>query len=456
MPYIPHTDKEVKMMLEAMGASSMEELYKDVPEAIRLKRRLELPDPLSESELVRHVQVLAGQNRSARDLVSLLGGGAYFHHVPPAVDQVISRSEFYTSYTPYQAEVSQGTLQAIFEYQTMVCELLGMEVANASMYDGAEAAAEAVLMAERIRTKNSQGDIVLAGSMNPLYSSTIKTYLAHSSREIKEIQWTGQGATDLDALKKAASGSLAVVVQHPNYFGCMENLQEIADMCQKEGAVMVVAVTEALSMAMLEPPGAMGADIVAAEGQSLGIPMGFGGPHLGLFASRQKHMRKMPGRLAGRTNDTDGRDGYVLTIATREQHIRRGKATSNICTNQGLLALASAVYMSLLGPEGLKELAAINRSRCEYLKYRLEKEKAGKLCFAAPTFNEFVLDLERPPGPVLESMKQKGFLAGIPLGKHFPKIENAILVTVTEMNTKNELDRFADELAETLKEAPDA
>jgi len=452
MPYVPHTDDELEKMLEAVGASSLDELYRDIPEDIRLGRPLDLPAALSEADLVAHLNRLASKNAGANSMSCFLGGGTYNHYVPPAVDQLISRPEFYTAYTPYQPEVSQGTLQAIFEYQTMVCELLGMEVANASMYDGAEAAAEAVLMAERIRPKNREGAVVMSGSLNPLYKRTIRTYLEHRGREVLEAGYGPDGALDPDGLSRLAKSALAVVVQHPNYFGCLEDMEAAANVCEKEGAVFIVVVTEALSLGLLEPPGAFNADIAVAEGQSVGLPMGYGGPHLGMFASREEHVRKMPGRLAGETLDKDGRRGYVLTIATREQHIRRAKATSNICTNQGLMALASAVYMSLLGPSGITELAARNRDKCEKLKAGLAQISEVKQVFSGPTFNEFVLDLGADPAPVLSRMKEKGVLAGIPLAGDYPGLENAVLVAVTEMITDDEMDAYVAGLKAALKD----
>jgi glycine dehydrogenase subunit 1 len=448
MVYVPHTGDEVSEMLALIGADRVEDLWEAVPERIRLKRPLDLPGAMAEADMVRAVSGLAAMNRETRRC--FLGGGTYNHYVPPAVDHLISRAEFYTAYTPYQPEVSQGTLQALFEFQTMVCELTGMEVANASMYDGAQGAAEAALMAERINPKNRDGALVMARSLNPLYRSVVNTYLAHSGRDVIEVGCEESGTLDLAALKKAAGGALAVLVQHPNYFGCLENMDEIAAVCREADAVFIVVVTEPISLGMLEPPGSFGADIVAAEGQGLGIPMGFGGPHLGLFACREENVRKMPGRLAGETVDADGRRGYVLTLATREQHIRRAKATSNICTNQGILALAAAVYMALHGPEGIADLARVNRARCEYLKNKLEEAGAGKPLFAAPTFNEFALDLGTDPGPVLEEMAARGFMAGIPLGDDYPEFQSSILVTVTEMLNRDDLEAYAAALSGIL------
>ncbi len=452
MPFIPHTDEDVEQMLDRIGVETVEELFSTIPQQIHQQQETNIPEDLSEQDVIRTVQKMAERNRDCSRLRCFLGGGTYHHYIPPAVPQILSRSELYTSYTPYQAEFSQGTLQSMFEFQTMVCELFGMEVSNASMYDGAQAAAEAVLMALRIRPKNKTGKILMASSVHPLYKRAVRTYLAHFDREIEEIEFYSSGRMDLDRLRKDASEAVAVMVQHPNYFGVLERMDEIGDICNESEPVLIAVASEPLAMGMLEPPGSFGADIVAAEGQSLGIPMGFGGPHLGLFACRDEDKRKMPGRLVGMTVDREGRQGFVLTLATREQHIRRGKATSNICTNQGLMALAAAIYMSLAGPEGLDEIARTNRANCEYLKQRIEQQGAGKPAFSSPTFNEFVLDLSRDPEPVLKKMLDKGYLAGIPLKKEFPDLQTHLLITVTEMLGKDDLDGFARELAQSLAE----
>jgi len=452
MPFIPHTDDDIALMLAEIGIGSVDELFSTIPQKIRQQHEPAVPEALSEQELIRTVEKLARGNMDCSRLRCFLGGGTYNHYIPPAVPHILSRSEFYTSYTPYQAEFSQGTLQSIFEFQTMVCELFGMDVANASMYDGAQAAAEAALMALRIRPKDKNGKILMASSLNPLYKRTVRTYLAHLGREIEEIEYYSSGRMDLDRLRKDAGDAVAVLVQYPNYFGVLERMDEIGDICGESGPVLISVTSEPLAMGMLEPPSSFGANIVAAEGQSLGIPMGFGGPHLGLFACKNDDKRKMPGRLVGMTEDRDGRQGFVLTLATREQHIRRGKATSNICTNQGLMALAAAIYMGLTGPEGLEEIARVNRANSEYLKNLLEEKGAGKIAFSSPTFNEFVLDIAEDPGPVIEKMVRKGHLAGIPLKEEFPELETHLLVTVTEMLSKQDLDDFARDLKQCLSE----
>jgi glycine dehydrogenase subunit 1 len=453
MPYLPHTDRDIKEMLARIGVPNVEGLWKAIPEKIRLRRPLHLAPGQPEAELMAAEKALAGMNSDAGRLTCLLGGGTYFHYIPPAIDALTSRSEFYTAYTPYQPEISQGTLQAIFEFQTMVCELTGMPVANASMYDGAEALAEAVLMALRIRPKNKDGAIVLARAINPLYRRAVKTYLAHSGRKIVEIGFCPDGSLDLAALKAAAQGALCVAVQHPNYFGVLEPVADAAAVCKETGAVLISTFTEALALGLLQPPGALGADLCVGEGQSLGIPMGFGGPHLGLFCCGEDEMRKMPGRLVGETVDHEGRRGFVLTLATREQHIRRAKATSNICTNQGLMSLTAAIYLTLIGPQGLREIAEVNHARTEALKDALASAGAGRPAFSGPTFNEFAQDLGRDPAPVVKALVKDGYLAGIPLGPDYPELKNAMLLTATEMVPAEALAPFARALARAAKEA---
>lgn len=453
MPYLPHTEEDIREMLARIGAGGMEELWKAIPEKIRLRRPLNLPAGLPEAELVAAEKSLAGQNRDAGRLTCLLGGGTYHHFIPPAIDQITGRSEFYTAYTPYQPEISQGTLQAIFEFQTMICELTGMAVTNASMYDGAEALAEAVLMAERIRPKNKAGAIVIARAVNPLYRRAMRTYTAHCGRKVVEIGFGPDGCLDRAALQSAAAGALCIAVQSPNYFGVIEPLAEVSAICKEAGAAMIVTFAEALAFGLIEPPGRLGADIVAGEGQSLGIPMGFGGPHLGLFCCNEDDMRKMPGRLVGETVDHDGRRGFVLTLATREQHIRRAKATSNICTNQGLMSLTAAIYLTLLGPAGLREVAEVNHARAEALKDALASAGVGKPVFSGPIFNEFAWELGRDPAPVVRALVKDGYLAGIPLGPDYPELKNAMLLTATEMVPAGALGPFAAALARSVKEA---
>jgi len=442
--YSPHTDQEIKEMLLEIGAKSIEELFRQIPEDARLKKDLNLPAGIPEPKVEAELRRLSGKNQACSDLLCFAGGGVYRHYVPKAVDYLLSRSEFSTAYTPYQPEASQGTLQAIFEFQTMIAELTGMEVANASMYDGGEAVAEAVLMSQRV-SKNPDGSILVSEGLHPHYRRVIETYTRHLEFPKKTIPLTSNGQLDLDALKKIDDG-YCLVVQHPNYFGCLEQMDELAGLVKEKGWILVVAVVEALSMALLEPPGNFGAGIVAGEAQSFGIHPGFGGPLLGFFASKMDWVRKMPGRLVGETRDAEGRRGFVLTLATREQHIRRAKATSNICTNHSLMALAATIYLSLLGKQGLVKLAKINLERAHYLREKIRASKNLKLYFSAPVFNEMTLKLGRDAEEVVKELAKEKILAGVPLKHHFPQMQDALLITVTEMNDEEQIDLLVDKL----------
>jgi len=443
--YIPHTEEDVQKMLEAIGLKKVEDLFRVVLEEHRLSKPLTLPEPLSEPDLIRHLQGLQAPMAS-----SFLGGGAYYHFIPAVVSSLISRSEFYTAYTPYQPEISQGTLQAIFEYQTLMCQLTGMEVSNASLYDGASSLAEAVLMAQRI-TKRKK--VFLSEAIHPEYRKVIQTYIDPGQQEIVLIPFKkDEGRTDetvlFDLLKEDVG---AVVIQSPNFFGVIEDLHPIGKKIHDFGGLMIAGFSEAVAYGVLRPPGAMGADIVGGEGQSLGIPVSYGGPYLGIFTTQEKFVRNMPGRLVGETLDLEEKRGFVLTLATREQHIRRERATSNICTNEGLCALMATVFLSCLGKEGLKELAMMNLSKAEYAKKAVSGIRGCKLNFTAPTFNEFVLQIEKEPGEVLEKIKKEKILGGIPLIKFYPELDHHLLVTVTEMNSKEEIDRWAEALGKALK-----
>jgi len=450
MSSFPARAPDVQAMLAAIGVKDLSELWAAVPEAVRLKRPLELPAPLSEVELERELLRLAETNRDLKHNLCFLGAGTYAHHVPALIPALLSRGEFLTAYTPYQAEVSQGTLQAMFEYQTLIAELTGMEVSNASMYDGAEAAAEAVLMAGRLRPKNGAGPILISAGLNPAYRRTIATYLAHSGRELKTIPLAADGTIDLARLRAELAGALCVVVQSPNFFGCVEDGEAVAAALKNSGAVWIAVVTEALSLALLKPPGHFGADIVAGEGQSFGIPASFGGPHLGFLAGREADVRRMPGRLVGETVDHEGRRGYVLTLSTREQHIRREKATSNICTNHGLMALAATIYLARLGGRGLFELARQNHELMETLQRKL-----GALGlrprFSAPGFNEFTLELDTDAAAAAEKIARQGILAGLPLGRWFPEFKSCLLLAVTETLSEPDLDRLVGAFRELKK-----
>lgn len=445
MRYIPHTQEDIQTMLKFVGAKKVEDLFEVIPKEYRLSKPLNLPEPLSEPDLLRHLQELQSPAYS-----SFLGAGAYHHFIPSVVSALISRSEFYTAYTPYQPEISQGTLQAIFEYQTLVCQLTGMEVSNASMYDGASSLAEAVLMAERV-TKRKK--ILLSEAVHPEYRKVIQTYIDPDQQEIILIPYKkDEGRTDERRLSDLLDGEVGgVVIQSPNFFGVIEDLHPMADQAHEAGGLMIVGFSEAVAYGILKPPGEEGADIVAGEGQSFGIPLSYGGPYLGIFATREKFVRNMPGRLVGETVDLEGKRGFVLTLATREQHIRRERATSNICTNEGLCALMATIFLSCLGKRGLKELALMNLSKAEYAKKVASQIRGCKLVFSSPTFNEFILRIQGEPERVLEGLKGKKILGGFPLGRFYPEMNHHLLVTVTEMKTKEEIDCWAEALEKALK-----
>jgi glycine dehydrogenase subunit 1 len=440
MPYVPNTAEDRQAMLEAIGVGSIDELFAMVPGEVRLNRPLELPPALGEWELTAHVAELAGRNAPAGQSVSFLGAGSYDHFIPAVVDFVSARSEFYTSYTPYQAEASQGNLQALFEYQTLIAQLTGMDVSNASLYDGASAAAEAVLMA--LGATRRWGKVVTAASVHPEYRQVLHTYLANLDVELITLG-TPQGAVAPDELAAAVDDRTAcVLVQHPNFFGCLEEVRALADVAHAQGALFVVAV-DPISLGVLERPGDYGADVVVAEGQSLGNPMSFGGPSLGILACCEKFVRRMPGRLVGQTVDRRGKRCWVLTLQTREQHIRREKATSNICTNQGLFALRATVYLAAMGPEGMRSVAELCLQKARYARDRLAA--AGmEPAFDRPTFKEFAV---RAKGAGVDSLvdaaRRQGIFAGVPLGKWYPELADGLLVAVTEKRTKAEIDRLA-------------
>ncbi len=443
--YIPHTEEDCRKMLEAIGLKKVEDLFEPIPRGFRLSQPLNLPEPLSEPDLLRTLQGLQSPL-----FESFLGAGAYHHFIPAVVSALASRSEFYTAYTPYQSEISQGTLQAIFEYQTLMCQLTGMEVSNASMYDGASGLAEAVLMAHRI-TKRKK--VLLSQAVHPEYRKVIQTYIDPDQQEIIRIPYgKEEGRTDSRVLSDLLDGEVgAVVLQNPNFFGAVEDLHPLIEKVHENGSLMIVGFGEAIAYGILKPPGAMGADIVAGEGQSLGIPLSFGGPYLGIFTTREKFVRMMPGRLVGETVDLGGKRGFVLTLAAREQHIRRERATSNICTNEGLCALMATIFLSCLGKEGLRELAIMNLSKKEYAKEIVLRIPGCQTAFSSPTFNEFVLRIGGEPEKVLEKLKEKKIVGGLPLAKFYPELRQHILITVTEMNTKEGIDLWAEVLEKALK-----
>ena len=438
MRYIPHTAGDVTQMLERIGVATLEDLFVEVPESVRLKRPLDIHEPASETELLRELKVLALGNATPETHKSFLGGGAYHHFIPTVIDLLISRSEFYTAYTPYQPEISQGTLQAVFEFQTLICQLTGMDAANASMYDGASACAEAVLMAMRLTRRKK---VLLSKALNPRYRGVVATYCRYLNMELVDVAVAADGRTDLEDLAAKLDDSTAVVVAgYPNYFGVIEDVAVLAEKSHEHGAKLVTAVAEPIALGLLKSPGELGADIVAGDGQSFGLPLAFGGPYVGFFAVRQKDVRGMPGRLVGETTDLEGQRGFVLTLATREQHIRREKATSNICSNQGLCALMATIFMSLLGKQGLREMAEQNLAKAAYARKQLSGIKGFSLVFDGPAFNEFVVRSEAPVAEVLSRLEEAGILGGIPLGEDYPEMADCFLVCVTEQNQREEID----------------
>jgi len=438
---------DLQEMLEAIGVDSVDRLFECLGD-LALDRPFDLPGPLSDGELREYFQRLDAMNRvPGRDMVSFLGAGAYRHDVPSAVDHLLLRGEFLTVYTPYQPEVTQGTLQAIFEFQTLVSLLTGLDVANASLYEGASAFTEAVLMADRIQKKRKK--VVVSRTIHPQYRAVLRSYAKNLDLEIVEIGWDARGATDAEALAAAVDEeTICVAVQSPNYFGVVEGWQTAAEVAHEHGALSIAVVAEALSLALLESPGAAGCDIAVGEGQSFGLPLSFGGPYLGFLATRDKHKRAMPGRLAGQTVDSEGERAWVLTLSTREQHIRREKATSNICTNQALCALGATIYLSLYGKRGLRRLAEVNLQRAAALRRRLVETDGLSAAFDGPVFNELTVRSAEPVARVLRDLEEAGVLAGVPLGPDYPELEDCFLMAVTEANPPADVDRLLRALEE--------
>ncbi len=445
MSYIQNTDTDRKEMRERIGVSSFDELLEPIPERLRFKGTLGLDEPLAEAAVSAHLGALAGKNRPASRAVSFLGGGIYDRHIPALVRYVTSRSEFYTSYTPYQAEVSQGTLQAIYEYQSLICRVTGMDVSNASMYDGATALAEAALMASSIARG---GAVLVPRALSPAYRAVLDTYAAARDITLEEIPYANDGRLDLDRVSSALKNkTAAVILAQPNYFGLVEPSRELSDLAHGAGALLIACV-DPVSCAVLAPPGEYGADIAVGEGQSLGLPQSYGGPLLGFMAVKSEHVRRMPGRLISGTADLDGKRGYVMTLQTREQHIRREKATSNICSNEALCALSAAVYLTALGEQGFREVAAQSYAKSHALYSMLAGTNGCELPFGAGFFQEFVLKLPTGAAAFLKNARAAGVLGGIPLGAAFPELgERAVLVAVTEKRTKEELELYRDLVA---------
>ncbi len=448
MRYTPHTPADRDHMLRAIGVDAVEALYRHIPAPLRARARIDLPPGLTEQAVRRRLAALAARNAAAGDWSLFLGGGIYQHFIPGAVDAVISRSEFATSYTPYQPEVSQGTLQAQFEFQTLICQLTGMEVANAGVYDGASAAAEAVLMARRLQPA-SRRRVLVSRALHPQYRAVVASYLKNlSDVELEEIPFDAAGATDLDALAKNLNDrAMCALVGYPNFFGVIEDLAAIQSACARAGAQLISVTAEALALGLLKPPGEFQVDIAVGEGQSLGVPMSLGGPAFGFFAARKKFVRSLPGRLVGETVDVEGRRGFVLTLATREQHIRREKATSNICTSQTLCVLAATVFLSLLGKSGLRRMAEINVLRAHGAQRKLGERAGLEARFSAPWFNEFVVRAPRAREIFARCAAQK-IIPGIALEDFYPELKDCLLVCVTEMNEPEEIDRLVEACAQ--------
>jgi glycine dehydrogenase subunit 1 len=441
MDYVPHTPEDQRQMMEKIGIRSIAELFVDIPEKYQIRKLINLPPALSEQEVFALMKGISARN--AIPPITLVGAGVYHHYIPSVVGHVISRSEFYTAYTPYQAEISQGILQAIYEYQTMIAHLTGMQVANASMYDGASAMAEAAVLAAKTLNRKK---IVMVRSVHPEYRQVVRTYAWSNGYEVVEVPYGKSGQLDQDALLTAVDeNTAAVLTQSPNFFGIIEDISLIESAVHGKGALLVSGFTEATSLGVLKPAGAMGADFVVGEGQSFGNPMNYGGPYLGIFASTDKFLRKIPGRLAGATVDREGKRGFVLTLQTREQHIRRERATSNICSNEALCALAAAVYLVSLG-KNLRKLAELNVRKAHYLRQKISTLKGWEIVFPAPVYNEFIVrctDLQKAN----QKLQAEGIIGGYEVEKEYPELKNTLLFCATEMLTKDDIDKVVSLLA---------
>jgi glycine dehydrogenase subunit 1 len=448
--FVPHTDADDARMLAALGLTSLDDLFRQIPAGIAYQGPLDMPAGLAEPEVLRDLAALAARNRSADDMVCFLGAGAYDHHVPSIVWALLGRGEFATSYTPYQPELSQGVLQALFEYQTMVCEITGMEVSNASLYDGGSAIPEAVTMAANATGRKA---VVLAGAVHPHYVALQRTYARGPGLDVRTVGWSGDGRVDAGALEAALDGAAALVVQHPNFLGVLEDVPALAGIAHDAGAKLVVHF-DLTAGGVLEAPGMLGADIVVAEGQPLGNHLNFGGPYVGVIACTRPDMRRMPGRIVGETVDRDGRRAFVLTLQAREQHIRREKATSNICTNQTLNALATAVALAWLGPDGLREMGERSLAKAHYCRERLLEIPGAAPAVDGAFFKEFAVRLPADPVRVAERAAADGFLAGLPVRRLMPGagLDDALLVAVTEKRSREEIDAFAESVARACKE----
>jgi glycine dehydrogenase subunit 1 len=436
--YLPHTEADRQAMLAVIGVGATEELFADIPAELRLGRPLALPAALAEQELARHLQDLAGRNANLGEYACFLGAGAYDHYIPSVVDHVIGRAEFYTAYTQYQPEISQGYLQALWEYQSMICALTGLDVANASLYDGGTALAEAAMMA---CAATGRQEVVVARAVHPHYRAILGTYAVDRGMKVKEAPFA-EGATGAAGLGRlAGQDTAAVIVQTPNFFGCLEDVAAAAETAHKAGALLIVAA-DPIALGVLEAPGALGADIVVGEGQPLGLPISYGGPYLGFFAATEKLMRKVPGRIVGQTNDFEGTRGFVLTLQAREQHIRREKATSNICSNEALCSLAAAVYLAAVGREGLRGVAELCLRKARYAYEELVNRKGCQPVFGAPFFKEFAVRCAEPVAAVNAALMKEKIIGGLDLGRYYPELSGCMLLCVTEKRTRAEIDRL--------------
>ncbi len=446
MRYLPKSPAERETMLSEIGVSSINELFSSIPAEYRLERDLNIPRQMGESEIVDYFK--KASHRNATDYASFLGAGAYRHYRPVVIDALVQRGEFLTSYTPYQAEITQGTLQAIFEFQTMICELTGMDIANASMYDGSTGAAEAVMMAVRV---TGRAGALVSKTVHPEYREVLTTYAQHQGLDQQLLPYGEDGRLDLRALETSLTeGTACVLVQSPNFFGVIEDIPAIAEIVHKKGALLIVSIAEAISLGIVRSP--VEADIVSMEAQSFGVALSYGGPYCGVIAAKEKYLRQMPGRLAGQTTDKQGRRGFVLTLSTREQHIRREKATSNICTNQALVALMATIFMTIYGKEGIRELAVQNLAKASYAAQKLSAGN-GKLLFAqSPRFHEFVLQTSETPEERNDRLLQSKIIGGLPLRKWYPELGNASLWCATELNTRDEIDRAATALGSAAEQ----
>jgi len=440
MAYIYATENDRREMLDAIGAASIDELLEQVPADIRLDKALDLPAAMGELELTQHLTAMAGRNQSSRESICFLGGGSYDHFIPAVVDTLASRGEFYTSYTPYQPEVSQGNLQVMFEYQTLICQLTGMDVSNASLYDGGSSVAEAALMSTSVTRRH--GKVVVPATLHPEYRQILGTFLENLGTKLVTVPMVNGRTSPADLAEVIDDETACVILQHPNFFGCLESVEEIAEITHQRGALLVIAF-DPISLGRLKSPGELGADIAVAEGQSLGSPMAFGGPYLGIMACQESYVRRMPGRIAGETVDRRGRRCWVLTLQTREQHIRREKATSNICTNQGLLALRASIYLAAMGPTGLQSVADLCLRKAHFAAELIQQSPRFDLAWADPFFKEFVIrDAEDQVKPMLDRARRNGILAGLPLGRWYPELDDCFLVSVTEQRTRDDIERW--------------